>query len=131
MQEIFTQAFLIQSIKYTVVGGTGTGINFGLTYWLKEKVRINAYIANSIGFGISITLNYILNRVWTFESDNPDILQEYGIFMTVAGTGLLLNHYCVYFLSTRYKINFYIAKLIAVTVVGMWNFFLNTFYTFA
>ena len=42
---------IAEFIKFCVVGGSGVGVDFGITYLLKEKARINKYIANSAGGG--------------------------------------------------------------------------------
>ena len=59
---------IAEFIKFCVVGGSGVGVDFGITYLLKEKARINKYIANSAGFVCAATTNYILNRIWVSPS---------------------------------------------------------------
>ena len=39
-----------QFIKFCVVGGSGVFIDFGITYLCKEWLRLNKYLANSLGF---------------------------------------------------------------------------------
>jgi len=58
---------LLKFVKFCVVGLSGMGVDFGTTWILKEKVRINKYIANSTGFILAATSNYVWNRVWTFQ----------------------------------------------------------------
>ena len=69
---------IAEFIKFCVVGGSGVGVDFGITYLLKEKARINKYIANSAGFVCAATTNYILNRIWTFANHDPAITQQYS-----------------------------------------------------
>lgn len=59
---------LLKFIKFCAVGGSGIIIDFGLTYMCKEMIKINRYLANAIGFITAATSNYVLNRIWTFES---------------------------------------------------------------
>ena len=40
----------LQFIKFCVVGGTGVVVDFGITFLFKEKLKLNKYIANSLGF---------------------------------------------------------------------------------
>jgi putative flippase GtrA len=125
-------AFITKLLKFGVVGFSGILVDFGVTYLLKEKIRIHRYFANSLGFATAATTNYLLNRVWTFSSTNPDVLAEYAQFFAIALIGLLLNNLIVYLLSDlKFKINFYIAKGIATIVVFLWNFTMNYLFTFA
>lgn len=116
--------------KFILVGFSGMAIDFGITWSLKEKVRINKYIANSAGFISAASSNYFLNRIWTFESQRQDIRTEYLSFIGVSVIGLLLNTLIVYFFTEKRKTNFYIAKLVAILLVTLWNFTANNFFTF-
>ena len=62
-----------QFLKFCVVGGSGLFVDFGITYLCKEWLRLNKYAANSLGFLCASTTNYVLNRLWTFHNENPDI----------------------------------------------------------
>ena len=45
-----------QFIKFCVVGGSGVFVDFGVTYLCKEWLRLNKYLANSLGFLCAPTL---------------------------------------------------------------------------
>jgi putative flippase GtrA len=83
------------------------GVDFGITWLLKEKAKVNRYVASSLGFMAAATSNYVLNRRWTFESENRNIAGEYISFVTSALLGLLLNNFVVWLLSNRLQMNFY------------------------
>lgn len=119
-----------QFIKFCVVGGSGVFVDFGITYLCKELLRLNKYVANSLGFLSASTTNYILNRVWTFHDQNPDITGQYLRFLGIALVGLAINNAVIYLLNDRLKFNFYLAKLFAIGVVTFWNFFMNYFFNF-
>ena len=119
-----------QLIKFCIVGGSGVFVDFGVTYLCKEWLRFNKYIANSLGFFCASTTNYLLNRIWTFGSDDPDITAQYLRFLGIALIGLLINNTVIYLLHDRLKWNFYFSKLCAIGVVTFWNFFMNYFFNF-
>lgn len=131
MSELFTKAFLLKFLKFGVVGFSGLFVDFGFTYLCKEVFKIQKYIANAIGFTIAVSSNYVLNRIWTFQSTNPEIAVEYTEFLLISLLGLALNTLILYFVINRFKLNFYLAKVIAIGVVTVWNFFANAFLTFA
>lgn len=121
---------IIKFLKFCVVGFSGMLIDFGTTWLLKEKARVNKYIANSTGFILAATSNYIWNRIWTFESSNSEIAVEYFSFILISVAGLGINNFVIYILNDRLKLNFYLSKLLAIGVVTVWNFVMNFVITF-
>jgi len=119
-----------QFLKFGVVGLLGTVIDFFFTWLCKEKLKWNKFLANSVGFMLAATSNYILNRIWTFESDNPEVGREYFSFFIVSVIGLGLNNLILYLLHEKGKMNFYLAKAFAIALVTLWNFVANYFFTF-
>jgi putative flippase GtrA len=113
-----------------MVGFSGMIIDFGTTWLIKEKLKLNKYIANSCGFILAASSNYVLNRIWTFESHRPQIISEYFSFIGVSVAGLILNNLIVFILSDKLKWNFYLAKIVAIGVVILWNFGMNFIFTF-
>lgn len=130
MAEIFTKAFFIKFLKFGVVGFSGVFVDFGITWIAKEKLKIQQYVANAIGFTTAATTNYFLNRIWTFESTNPRVMVEYTEFITISLIGLGINTLVLWLLVSKFKMNFYVAKIFAIGVVTLWNFFANALITF-
>ncbi len=127
----FTEAFLLKFIKFSIVGFSGIVVDFGITFLAKEIFRIQKYVANAIGFAIAATTNYMLNRVWTFNSENPNIILEFTRFFVIALIGLIINIFIVWAMNGKLRVNFYLSKLVATVMVTMWNFLINAYYTFA
>jgi putative flippase GtrA len=122
--------FILKFLKFCVVGFTGTIIDFGVTWLLKEKLKVNKYIANSCGFILAASSNYTLNRIWTFESHRQQIAAEYFSFVGISVAGLFINNLIVYIFADKLKWNFYLSKLFAICVVTLWNFGMNFIFTF-
>jgi putative flippase GtrA len=131
MNQIFNKLFLLKFIKFCLVGFSGIFVDFGTTYFFKEVVKIQKYIANAIGFSLAATTNYFLNRIWTFNSHNPKILEEFSRFFIIALIGLGINSAIIWLLNGRFKVNFYLSKLVATVIVTLWNFLINAYFTFA
>lgn len=123
-------SFILKFLKFGITGFIGMVVDFGVTYLLKEKAKWNKYLANTTGFILAVVNNYILNRVWTFKSTNPQWLAEFEKFLFLSIIGLCINNLIIYLLTEKRKTNFYIAKAIAVVIVVLWNFFSNYFFTF-
>ena len=131
MTEYLTTELYNKFIRFVIVGFSGLIVDFGITYFTKEKLKVQKYLANAIGFSTAATTNYFFNRIWTFQSTNPEILFEYGSFLLVSLVGLFLNTLILYLIVSRLKINFYISKAFAMMVVTLWNFSANAFITFS
>ncbi|MBT3173917.1 MAG: GtrA family protein [Lentimicrobiaceae bacterium] len=130
MNEVFNSTYFLKFLKFSAVGLSGLFIDFGITFIAKEKLQIPKYIANAIGFISAATSNYYFNRIWTFESNNPEILMEYTEFFVISIIGLGLNTLLLWFLVSRFKMNFYVGKIFAIALVTVWNFLANMFITF-
>ncbi len=124
------KVLIIKFVKYCLIGFSGMIIDFGVTYLFKEIIRINKFVANAIGFVVAATYNYYLNRVWTFHSHNPDVAIEYSKFLIISIIGLLINTIFLWVFNNKIRLNFYVAKFIAIVIVTIWNFFANLLYTF-
>jgi putative flippase GtrA len=122
--------FYFKFIKFGVVGFSGVFVDFGVTWLLKEQLKVNQYVANTCGFLCAVVSNFILNRLWTFQDSNPDVMMQFGKFLVLSLVGLGLNNLFIYWLTEKYKTNFYAAKLLATGVVMVWNFWANSRFTF-
>ena len=127
---MFDNVFIWKFVKFCVVGFSGMVIDFGTTWLLKEKIKVNKYIANSTGFILAASSNYLFNRFWTFHSENPRIATEYMSFILISAVGLAINNLIIFLLNEKMKLNFYLSKLFAIGVVTIWNFFMNYMITF-
>jgi putative flippase GtrA len=124
------QIIVFKFLKFCLVGFSGMVNDFSITWILKEKYRINKYFANSTGFVLAATSNYILNRIWTFHSENGRIATEFLSFIMISIAGLTISNLLVLFFSDKIKMNFYLSKFTAIGVVTLWNFTMNFLITF-
>lgn len=122
---------IFKLFKFGLVGLLGMVIDFTVTFLLKEKVKINKYVANAIGFMCSATSNFTFNRLWTFQSHDPNVSTQYLEYIAIASIGLAINSLILWFLVSKKNFHFYLAKLIAIMVVILWNFTLNNLLVFA
>ncbi len=125
-----SQGIIQKFIKFGVVGFSGLFVDFGFTYLFKEKLKVQKYLANAFGFLIAASSNYILNRIWTFQSHDPKVLVEYSQFMVISLIGLGINTLVLWLIVSKLRWNFYFSKLIAIGVVTLWNFIANAMITF-
>ncbi len=123
-------ALALKFLQFGLVGFSGLLLDFSLTYVTKEKLRWNKYLANSLGFAVACTSNYLLNRAWTFRSVDPGIAVQFSKFLLISLIGLILNNLILFLLTEKARFNFYLAKFCGITLVFFWNFFFNYLFTF-
>ena len=128
---VFPKIIFLKFLKFGVVGVAGMIVDFGLTYFFKEIVKIQKYIANTIGFVAAATLNFFLNRIWTFNNSDPQVTVQFLKFFIISLVGLGINTLILYTLTKKYNMNFYLSKLFAIGIVVLWNFILNFLFTFS
>ncbi len=116
--------------KFGVVGLSGMVIDFSVTWLIKEKLKLNKYLANSVGFSLAVVSNYLLNRNWTFEQISESSLNQFTKFLLVSLAGLAINNLCMILLVKHTKFNFYLLKIMVVALVFFWNYFINLAFTF-
>ncbi len=125
-----SQELIIKFVKFCVVGAAGTLVDFGLTYLFKEKLKFSKYVANSLGFFIAASFNFYFNRIFTFQSQDTEVLIQYFKFLSVAIIGMGINTFILYLAQKYLKQKFYVAKATATAVTLIWNFFGNRMFTF-
>lgn len=123
---MFNKTFL----KFGVVGFIGVGIDFFITWLCKEKIGINKYISNAVGFSFAVINNFLWNRYWTFEANNQPFGEQFLKFVLISIAGLAINTLLLFLIVKFLKINFYVTKLLVIGLVFFWNFFMNYLFTF-
>ncbi|MDF2477769.1 MAG: GtrA family protein [Sphingobacterium sp.] len=121
---------MLKILKFGIVGIIGLIIDFTITFILKEKFKINKFIANSAGFLLAVVNNYLLNKYWTFHSVKNHYMLEFLSFFSICFIGLVLNNTILYILNEKNKFSFYLSKAASISIVMIWNFSANYLITF-
>lgn len=117
-------------IKFSVVGGIGFAIDFALTWFFKERIDLNPYLSNGIGFIAAVVNNFYINKFWTFSDKQGKISEQFGYFIFFSLIGLGLNTLFLFLIINYMGLNFYVSKCISILLVFIWNFCANNFVTF-
>ncbi len=130
VKKILKKKSFQEVIKYMVVGGIGTLIDFGLLYVLVEFAGVWYLLAAILSFVAAVINNYILNKVWTFQDKSNQFAKQFVQFLIVSIVGLSLNTAILYGLVEFAGVWYLLAKALAIIVVLFWNFFTNKYWTF-
>lgn len=123
-------------VRYVIVGGSGTFVDLFSLYVLTESTGINPQtdmlfnVFVAIAFLLACSSNYILNRVWTFESKDTNISGEFFRFLVVSIGGFIATQLLMELFVSVLLIHYMFSKALTSILVLIWNFSLNKFWTF-
>lgn len=117
---------LKQILRYLIVGGTATGVDYCAYIFLSETLNIS--IAKAISMIIAMGISFVLNKIWTFNSHN-EIRKQIRRYMVSQAinlcTNVLIN--TIVFQISQNKI---IAFIIATGIAMCANYLLQKKYVF-
>jgi len=126
--------FFSQAARFFTVGATGIGVNYLVSMLFTSGLTDLWYIhANIFGIIASISTNFLLNKVWTFEDrdfSKKKILSQYGKFSLFSSLGALVQVSMMYLFVESYHIDQPIALILAIGIAAFGNFILNKKLTF-
>jgi dolichol-phosphate mannosyltransferase len=126
--------FFSKAGRFYSVGALGLVINYLVSSLFSGVVSNLWYIhATIIGIAVSMSSNFILNKIWTFEDRNFEkrhTLEQYTKFIGFSSLGALTQIGLVYLLVDSYGIQYPVALIIAVSCAALGNFILNKKWTF-
>lgn len=119
-----------QAFRYVIVGMLGTVAHLGVLAVFVEVLGQDAIIGAVAGFLSALSVSYMLNHYWTFQSHRRH-LSSFWRYTTVSLAGLLLNTGIMYALIIFLNWWYFTAQLSVILVVPVCNFLLNRYWTFA
>jgi dolichol-phosphate mannosyltransferase len=86
-----------------------------------------------VGIIVSITTNFLLNKIWTFEDRDFSIrhfFRQYVSFLALCSVGAVIQLSLVFVFVEYSHIQYGISLIMAVCLASLGNFFLNKKITF-
>lgn len=122
-------------INYLIVGGFTTIVSMGIFYgstltFLDGNDAIELQIANVLAWIGSVTFAYVTNRIFVFESKNPNIFKEVISFVSSRVVTLLMDMGTMFVLSTLLHINYNFSKIVASVLVVVGNYVISKIFVF-
>ena len=119
-----------QFARFAGVGIIGTAVHYLLLIIMVEVFNRDPVSGSAVGFLGGALVNYYLNRHYTFKSDARHMVAM-PKFLAVAAIGMILNVTIMATLTSLLDFQYLIDQIFATTVVLLWNFIANKFWTFA
>jgi dolichol-phosphate mannosyltransferase len=126
--------FLSKAGRFYSVGASGLIVNYFASLCLNTLFPNIWYMYSTvIGIFASMTSNFFLNKLWTFEDRNFNVKDtgiQYGKFMGFSSLGAIIQLGLFYLLLENYDIEYASALILAVSAASVGNFLLNKKWTF-
>jgi putative flippase GtrA len=137
----------IRFIRFISVGAVGAVVDFGIMNLFSKLFNMPLILAGTISFICAIISNFVFNRFWTYpDSRSRSITKQLTMFFIVNVAGLairlpilhyfeppmlkLSDHLFTFIPLTSVVIGKNLTLAIAVSVVMLWNFFINRYWTY-
>lgn len=129
-----------QFIRYVIVGGGATVIQWGLLVLLKEFCGLNANTANAIGFIGGMIFNYLISTIWVFDKStvkNKGV--EFIAFAMIGVVGLGINQGFIWLFDKTFAERhifsgllpadkyYLVGQVFATGISFFWNFFVRKY----
>ncbi|MCW6049259.1 glycosyltransferase [Lyngbya sp. CCAP 1446/10] len=118
-------------LRFGLVGFSGVFVNMAVLYVLREIFNLELTRSLIFAAELAIISNFFWNDLWTFgdiSKRQPGMKQRLKRllkFNTICLMGLILNVLLVNVMFNILGMNEYLATLIAIAVVTLWNFWIN------
>ena len=124
---------LARFFKFCAVGLSGVGVNMGLLWLLTEYAGFQYLYSAIIAIETSIITNFLLNNYFTFRGRNKPgtkpFFQRLLKFNLVSLVGLGINLGLLSLFTEVFGIYYLVSNIIAIIIVTMWNYLMNTWWT--
>lgn len=111
-----------QFIRFAVVGGFCTLVNYVIFIMLDSWLEVNYTLASALGFITGVFTGYYINKKWTFSKGDSTRTYIYKYFL------VYLFSLIVHTLIITYLVEYYsIPKLFALTIAIGTTMFTNFF----
>lgn len=119
---------LARFLSYTIFGGMGAALDFGLFTALLWS-GVWAQGANAAGYLAGTLLSFFLNRALTFQTRDKPVVRLM-MFLAVGFVGFSVSALALWSGMTWLGLDPIVAKLIAMGLVLVVQFTLNSLFTF-
>ena len=120
-------------LKFCVVGLSGVVVNMGLLWLLTELAGLFYLLSAAISIETSIITNFVFNNYFTFRdrrsSGIKPFLSRLLKFNLVSLAGLGLNMGVLWLLTEVFGIYYLLSNLCGIVVATLWNYLVNTWWT--
>ncbi|MBD2441696.1 glycosyltransferase family 2 protein [Dolichospermum sp. FACHB-1091] len=118
-------------LRFGAVGLSGVFVDLTIFHLMRTVINLGLTRSTILSAEIAILNNFLWNDLWTFgdisrkQRGKRQCFKRFLKFNIVCLAGIIIQTLVVNFLFNNLGMNQYIAKLIAIAVATIWNFWVN------
>ena len=120
-------------VKFALVGASGVLVNMGLLWLLTEFAGLLYLLSAAIGIECAIISNFTLNDYFTFRdrraNGSGNFARRLAKFNVVSLGGVGINLLVLWLLSGVLGVNYLVSNLCGIALATLWNYLLNSWWT--
>ncbi|MCC6274983.1 MAG: GtrA family protein [Leptospiraceae bacterium] len=117
-------------IKFLIVGGVCTLINYGIFYGLFHYIKIQYLLSSIIGYISGLLLGYFINKFWTYQVDKKAKDIFVIKYMVIYMISLFVSTAFLKLLVETLLLNPLLANIFAIGLSTIMNFVGTNFLVF-
>ena len=119
--DLLSNGSAAQFTRYFIIGASSFFLEYLLFFICIKLFDLWAIYANTIVFTIIFIFNFILNRIWTFQS-KASIKKQFLRYFILFLFNLGATNGVIYLLSDIGSLSPFISKIIVMCAIVPWNF---------
>lgn len=109
-------------LKFSLIGCSNVIITLTAFYIMYNLLAFNYLVGSIFAYSLGIVNSFTWNRLWTFKKRKSDVKREFVRFITVNLVGLGMNACIMYLLVDVICTNPFLAQVVAIGLVLIFNF---------
>ncbi len=122
------QKLLMQILKFIIVGGIATIIDWIIYYFLYNYLGFDPLVANIISYLLATIYNYYGSVKYVFNVNDKKFKKTFTIFLILSLVGLLLSELLIYLMINIILMNKMLSKIIATMLVMIFSFITRKYF---
>lgn len=123
--------FYFEFTRYAIVGFASTIVDFTILFCLTEYAGMYYLYSAACAFVAGLIVSYLLSVNWAFRNRTiKNVKVECIIYCLIGVAGLALTEMGLWFFTEKLGIYYMFSKVIAATIVYLWNFFMRKYVLF-
>ena len=120
----------IQFMRYVVVGGIATVVDWGSFYLLAIVLDIYYQASLVLSFTLGVIANYTLNKLYTFRCRSRQIAGQFSVHVVISVVSLLMSMGLMFILVGELSINKMVSRIATTFIMLFVNFLMHKYITF-
>ncbi|MEA5578514.1 glycosyltransferase family 2 protein [Anabaena sp. UHCC 0451] len=118
-------------LRFGAVGFSGVFVDLTVFHLMRTVINVGLTRSTIMSAEVAILNNFLWNDLWTFgdisrkQIGNRQRFKRFLKFNMVCLAGIIIQTLVVNFLYNTLGMNQYLAKLVAIAVATIWNFWVN------